>query len=179
MSKNAGRSDLEARGVDGHNADVETIRSGKDITTGGKITFAPGEANLDDNGKLTIRKIADLVRGHNNVIMIKGHISADELSLRPDDANGMNLSERRANVVLEELVKLGIKRSIMRPVACGPFEPVKTGVYDPQDLRFNRRVEIFTTDQTDSEYFPTNTVPVSTTDNHTESPASSPNEPNR
>ncbi len=47
---------------------------------------------------------------------------------------------------------------MLRPVACGPFEPLKTGSYDAETLRRNRRVEIFTTDYTASDYFPTSTV---------------------
>ena len=54
-----------------------------------------------------------------------------------------------------------------RPLACGPYEPLKTGAYDPASLKLNRRVEIFTTENTASDYTPINTVPA------TEKPAPS------
>lgn len=146
-------------GADGSNPKVQNIRAGKDIVTGGKITFAVGETKLSPDSLATIKQIADRVRGLNNVLMVKGHVSADELSLRPDDPQGLALSYRRAMVVIDELAKLGIDRRVLRPVACGAYEPVQVGVYDAAGLRQNRRVEVFTTDATASEYFPTQTVP--------------------
>jgi len=151
---------------------VATIR-GKDITTGGKILFEPGEVKLDDSGLATLKKIADLVRGHNNVLMVKGHISSDELSLRPYDPYGMSLSYQRAQAVAEELIKLGIDRRVVRPVPCGSFEPLKTGVYDPAGLKANRRVEVYTTDYTAGDYYPINTVPAAAGESTKAPPAES------
>jgi hypothetical protein len=70
----------------------------------------------------------------------------------------MGLSYRRAMLVADQLEKLGVDRRILRPVACGPFEPVKTGAYDAASQRQNRRVEVFTTDATASQFAPVNTV---------------------
>ena len=162
MVDNKGRSEDPAKGLDGHNPEVQTIR-GKDITTGGKLLFEPGQVKLDAAGIATLKKIADLVRGHNNVLMVKGHVSSDELSLRPDDPNGMSLSYQRAQAVAEELIKMGIDRRVVRPVPCGSFEPLKTGVYDAAGLKNNRRVEVYTTDYTAGDFFPINTVPAAGT----------------
>jgi flagellar motor protein MotB len=90
--------------------------------------------------------------------MVKGHVSADELSLRPDDPQGLSLSYQRAMAVIHELVKDGIEERTLRPVACGTFEPLRTGVYDAASLRENRRVEVFTTEATASDFAPTPTV---------------------
>src|SRR5206468_8381305 len=138
----------------GSQPEVQTIRPGNAIVTGGSITFDVGESRLDEPSLGTIRQLADIVRGRTNVMMVKAHVSADEVALRPDDPDGMGLSYRRATIVIDELVKLGVARHVLRPVPCGPFEPVKTGVYDPAGLRQNRGVEIFTTDYTAGEYFP-------------------------
>lgn len=169
--RDKGNSDDPSRGLDGANAQVETIR-GHDVTTGGKILFEPGQVKLDGNGLASLKKIADLVRGHNNVLMVKGHISSDELSLRPDDPNGMSLSYQRAQVVAEEIIKMGIDRRVVRPVPCGYFEPLKTGIYDPAGLKGNRRVEVFTTEYTAGDYYPINTVPAATTESTTAPTAS-------
>ncbi len=147
-----------AKGSEGTDPQVETIRAGKDIVTGTKITFGVGESKLSTESLEVIQKIAEKVRGLNNVLMIKGHVSADELALRPDDSTGMALSYQRAMLVSDALAADGIDRRVLRPVACGAFEPVKVGVYDVEGQAANRRVEVFTTDYTASDYFPTNTV---------------------
>ncbi len=153
-----GKTTKPTSGADGPQPKVETIRPGKVIVTGGKITFGLGECKLDETSQATIKQLASQVKGLNNVLMIKGHVSADEIVLLPNDANGMSLSLQRAILVCTEMVKLGVDQRVLRPVGCGPFEPVKTGVYDTAALRLNRRVEVFTTDYTASEYFPTATV---------------------
>jgi chemotaxis protein MotB len=153
-----GQNAKTAKGAKGANPDVETIRPGKDIVTGGKILFDAGDLKLSPESLDVIQQIADHVKGLNNVLMIKGHVSADEIALHPDDPNGFGLSYQRAVLVADALVKDGIDRRVLRPVACGAFEPVKTGVYDPDSLHQNRRVEVFTTDYTASDYFPTQTV---------------------
>lgn len=157
-----GNAPTPTQGATGVHGQVETIRPGKSIVTGGRITFAPGDTALDEDSKATILRLAGLVKGLNNVLMIKGHISADEVSLRPDDRDGMGLSYRRATLVADELARLGVDRRVLRPVACGPFEPVKTGVYDAAGLRQNRRVEVYTTEYTASDYHPVQTVPATT-----------------
>jgi chemotaxis protein MotB len=160
--KHPGNASTPSQGADGSNANVTTIRSGKDIVTGGKLTFDAGQTVLSDDAKGNLSQIASKVRGLNNVLMVKGHVSADELPLLSDDPNGMALSFRRATAVADELNRLGIDRRVLRPVACGTFEPVKTGAYDPVSLRNNRRAEVFTTDYTASDYFPVVTVPPAT-----------------
>jgi chemotaxis protein MotB len=156
--RNPGNTSTPADGADGSNPHVTTIRAGKEMVTGGKLTFDSGQSVLSADAKGTLAQIAQKIRGLSNVLMIKGHVSADELSLIPDDPNGMGLSFRRASVVADELARLGIDRRVLRPVACGSFEPVKTGAYDPATQRLNRRAEVFTTDYTASDYFPEHTV---------------------
>jgi chemotaxis protein MotB len=156
-----GQSANADQGATGSHAEVQNIRPAQSIATGGKILFDAGQTELDETSISTLKEIAGKVMGKNNVLMVKGHASADESSLRPDDPNGMNLSYRRAIAAVDELVKLGIDRRVLRPVPCGTFEPVKTGVYDAAGLRQNRRAEVFTTDNTISEFSPAKTVSAS------------------
>ncbi|MGN6368365.1 MAG: OmpA/MotB family protein [Phycisphaerae bacterium] len=153
-----GASQKTSKGADGANLEVQTIRMGKDNVTGGKIIFDAGQTKLSPEAIDTIHQIADRVRGLNLVLMVKGHVSADELSLRPDDPQGLSLSYQRAMAVIRELTKDEIDQRTMRPVACGAFEPLRTGVYDAASLRENRRVEVFTTEATASDFAPTPTV---------------------
>lgn len=159
MAMQKGSAEQEAHGAEGDHAEVKTIREGKDVTSGGAILFDPGSVALDGAGERMIAKLADIVRGHNNVLMIKGHVSPDELPLRPQDPNGMGLSYQRATVVAEALAKKGIDKRVLRPVACGPFEPVKSQAYDTAAQRPNRRVEVYSTDLVISDLAPANVVP--------------------
>lgn len=174
LQKEPGAADKPARGVDGMHSEVTQIRPGDMITSGGTISFEPGKAELDAASKETIGKLYEILRGHNNVLLIKGHISSDEVSLRPDDCDGMSLSYRRAKVVAEELARLGLDRRVLRPMACGPFEPVKVAVYDTASQKANRRAEVFTTDTIVSDFFPPNVTPATTRGTPASAPASKP-----
>ncbi len=69
----------------------------------------------------TIRQLFEKVQGLNNVLMIKGHVSADEIALRGRMTTmAWRLSYQRALVVVDELEKLGIDRR----VAAGGVRPV-------------------------------------------------------
>ena len=96
-----GASQKISKGTDGANLEVQTIRMGKDNVTGGKILFEPGQTKISAEAADAIRQIADRVRGLNLVLMVKGHVSADELSLRPDDPQGLTLSYQRATAVIQ------------------------------------------------------------------------------
>ncbi|MCL2647966.1 MAG: OmpA family protein [Phycisphaerales bacterium] len=151
-------------GASGSQTDVTSIRPAKTIVTGGQLSFDLGQSTLNAESKNTLEQIAKRLKGLNNVLMVKGHVSNDEISTLVDDPNGMALSYRRAIVVCDELVRLGINRNVLRPVGCGPFEPLQTGVYNDEGHRLNRRAEVLTTDNSASEYFPLQTVPPATTE---------------
>jgi len=146
-------------GAEGRDRQVKTIRAGRQIVTGAPITFEVGSVALDEASMRAIKQIAESRRGMKNILEIKGHISADEVGLRADDPDGMKLSFERAMKVREELVKMGVDAGVLEPKQAGANEPVKTGVYDAAGLRVNRRVEVFTTDTTASDFFPIQTVP--------------------
>ena len=153
-----GSSNKISKGTDGSNPEVQTIRMGKDNVTGGKITFVVGETKIPDEDLPIIHEIANRVRGLNLVLLVKGHVSADELTLRVDDKNGLSLSYQRAMAVVQELIKDGIDQRTLRAMPCGAYEPVRVGVYDAAGLRENRRVEVFTTEATASDFFTAPTV---------------------
>ncbi|HVS72904.1 MAG TPA: flagellar motor protein MotB [Phycisphaerae bacterium] len=157
-----GQSANQDQGAEGQHPQVQTISDGHQIVTGGKITFDVGQTTITPDSLKTVQAIAKQIEGRTNVVIVKGHVSADEVALHPDDPNAMNLSYRRAVAVADELAKLGIDRRVLRPMPCGPFEPLLTGVYDSASLRQNRRVEVFTTDHTESEFLKPRTVPAST-----------------
>lgn len=180
--KQMGHADVPADSPEGPDTKVTNIRDGKEITSGGSILFDSGSAALTPGAKGIVRKVADLVRGKTNILMIKGHVSADEIALRPDDLQGWTLSYQRAITVADELARLGIDRRLLRPVPCGANEPLKAQVYDTENLKLNRRAVIYSTESTLSDYFPATYVPAPseqgmTAQGITPFPASSPHTP--
>jgi chemotaxis protein MotB len=159
MTHDRGRDDNPPKGAEGRDPQVTKIRDGKEITSGATIEFAQGSAQVSPEADKVASQIAELVRGQLNILLIKGHISADEAALRPDDPNGMILSMQRAEAVADKLAADGIDRRILRPVACGPFEPLKTATYTSETQAANRRAEVFSTEATEAEYAPVLTVP--------------------
>lgn len=160
---NGGHAPKPTDGATGIDQAVTAIRPGTQIVSGTKITFELNKTELDEESQNTIAQIARQMMGLNNVLFVKGHVSKDELSLLPkDDPEGMILSYRRAAAVAEELVKDGLDRKVLRLMECGPNEPVVTGVYDAASLRQNRRVEVYSTNNTASEFSPERTVPLAT-----------------
>lgn len=155
---NGGHAPKPTDGAEGLDQSVTALRPAKQIVTGTRITFEFNSANLDAGGAAAIKQIADKVQGLNNIMFVKGHIAPDELNLRPDDPDGMQLSFARATKVIDEFVRLGIDRKVLRPLGCGDYEPLKTAAYDAATLKLNRRVEVFSTENTASEYTPINTV---------------------
>lgn len=147
------------QGAQGPDDKVTTILPGRQIVTGGKINFDVNKTDLDAESLAAVHQIAQKLQGMNNILFIKGHVSADELPLRPDDPEGLTLSYQRATKVMNELVKLGIDRRVLRPIACGAYEPRKLGAYDAASQRENRRVEVFATENTASDFTPVPTVP--------------------
>jgi chemotaxis protein MotB len=157
---NGGYAPKPTAGAEGLDQTVTAIRPGTQIVTGTKITFDFMGTGLDEASRKAIAEIAKTMEGLNNVVFIKGHVSGDEVKQLPaNDPYGMILSQQRAAAVAEELVKDGVKRNVLRTLACGPYEPVKTGIYDAASLRQNRRVEVYSTDTTASEFAPIPTVP--------------------
>jgi len=153
-----GNSSNPMDGAEGDQNHVTAIQAGK-LVKGGKLSFDLGQTTLDTTAKHTLEQIARKLKGINNVLQVKGHVSNDEISTLIDDPDGTALSYRRAMVVIDELVRLGINRNVLRPVPCGSFEPLQVGVYTAEGHRQNRRAEVFTTDNAASEYFPQQTVP--------------------
>ena len=143
-----GNTKLKPDGAEGPEPEVTTIRPGQHYTQGGSLTFAPGATALSDDHRRDLAQIADKLRGHRNVVLVKGHAGPDDL---PDGGGGvedlMALSIRRAEAVAAELRRQGIAADVLRVQGSGPHEPLVTRAYTADDRRLNRRVEIEATDR--------------------------------
>jgi outer membrane protein OmpA-like peptidoglycan-associated protein len=138
-----GVSQRETRGAEGTDPEVTSIRAGKQAVVGGRIQFEPGAAALTREHLTALDQIAEQIRGHRNIVVIKGHASLDDLP--PDSATAqqkMDLSLRRAQAAADYLVSKGVSPEILRVQGCSTFEPVAQRAYSPTARTVNRRVEV-------------------------------------
>ncbi len=138
------RSNTDDPGIQGRDTTVKKIREGLQFTVGGLLTFEPGSAELKPQAIEELGRIANVMRGHNNKIEIRGHASGADLVSDPQYASMWELSFARAQAAMSVLTndqnKIDPRR--IRLVGCGDKEPLTSRVYDPKQLSINRRVEV-------------------------------------
>ena len=136
------RARVEAQGSNGTDPEVQTVREGKHSITGSRLLFDRGDASITSEARNGLDQIADHIRGHYNIVLVKGHASSDDL---PDGASSqqqMELSLRRAQAAADYLVSKGVDPQVLRVQGCSTFEPVSEHAYTPAAQASNRRVEV-------------------------------------
>lgn len=142
-----GHANTPQDGAEGTDPEVENIRSGDSVGAGGKVNFDAGQIQPSPEDMDKIAEIAEEIRGHRNLVMVKGHTSPDDLPDGATDEQHWRLSYERARVVADALIAAGVSPDILRLQACGTFEPVRLRAYAEADRLANRRVEVEATDQ--------------------------------
>jgi chemotaxis protein MotB len=137
-----GRMERETRGAEGTDPEVTTIRQGAQATVGGRLLFNPGNAELLPDTKKAIDQIAVQIRGHRNIVMVKGHTAPDDFPEGTSAEALMDLSLRRAQAVADYLVHAEVEPEILRVQGCSTFEPVAQRAYSSSAQASNRRVEV-------------------------------------
>ena len=137
-----GKTENEPKGAVGTEPEVTNIRPSNHATEGGKMLFEQGSGDLTDETRHDLTEIADVVRGHRNIVMIKGHTSLDDLPDNATEQQKMDLSLRRAQAAEDFLVKKGVDPEIIRVQGCSTFEPLTQHQYTPDAQMLNRRVEV-------------------------------------
>jgi len=135
-------SDSERRGAIGTDHFTSSIRPGKQSSMGGKLPFDAGDANLKPQTVRALDQITEKIRGHYNIVMVKGHASLDDLPDNAPPQQRMDLSLRRAQNVADYLTAHGVQPETLRVQGCSTFEPVKQRDYNANAQAENRRVEI-------------------------------------
>ncbi len=150
-----GAKTMIQKSVEGPDQEVTNIRPALDATEGGRLVFAPGSSDLSSDAKGCLDEIADIVRGHRDIIMIKGHTSLDDL---PQDATAeqkMELSLKRAEAAAAYLATKGqVDPELLRVQGCSTFEPLIQRQYTIDAQSLNRRIEVVTTGTLVDEYRP-------------------------
>lgn len=142
------QSKTDHPGPVGENMRVKTIREGMIFTLGGNGSFDRGSWQLNEPVKEDLMHIADIARGRNNRIEIRGHADSGEiLVLDPDEMDLYDLGYRRAKAVMEFLVgKADLRPELFILGSRADYEPVRPRAYRWEDQQANRRVEIVLTE---------------------------------
>ncbi len=137
-----GKTKVESRGAEGTDPEVTNIRPANHATVGTRIIFERGTSSFGPETNAALDEIVLQIRGHRNIVLVKGHTSRDDL---PDTATveqKMDLSLRRAQAVADYLTRRGVEPEILRVQGCSTFEPVVQRAYTADAQANNRRVEV-------------------------------------
>jgi outer membrane protein OmpA-like peptidoglycan-associated protein len=158
-----GRMERETRGAEGTDPEVTSIRQGAQAVVGVRLAFDRGSATLSTGTKHAIDQIAAQIRGHRNIVLVKGHTSLDDYPEGTSAEAMMDLSLRRAQAVADWLVRDGVEPAILRVQGCSTFEPVAQRAYTASAQAQNRRVEVeATANLLEERQDPKNAMPSST-----------------
>lgn len=107
-----------------------------EILSKGKIRFESGKADIvPDSAGLLDRLIETALRCPNATIEIAGHTDSDG-----EEAANQALSERRAQAVVDYLVRAGLPASRFTPIGYGSAQPL-AGNESEDGKAQNRRIE--------------------------------------
>jgi outer membrane protein OmpA-like peptidoglycan-associated protein len=110
------------------------MQDGKIVANG--IRFDVGKASLKPESMGVINEVVELMQQHPDLrFSVEGHTDSDG----NDEAN-MELSQKRAESVMNEMVQLGIDQGRLESRGWGESKPI-TGNASPEDKANNRRVE--------------------------------------
>jgi len=137
-----GKTNNEPKGAVGTEPEVTNIRPSNHATEGGKMLFDRASAELTDQTKADLDAIAEVIRGHRNIVMVKGHTSLDDLPNGATDQQKMDLSIRRAQAAADYLTGKGMEPDMIRVQGCSTFEPLTQRQYTADSQTLNRRVEV-------------------------------------
>jgi flagellar motor protein MotB len=137
-----GKTDNEPKGAVGTEPEVTNIRPSNHATEGGKMLFDRASADLTDQTKADLDQLAEVIRGHRNIVMVKGHTSLDDLPNGATDLQKMDLSIRRAQAAADYLTHKGVEPDMIRVQGCSTFEPLTQREYTADSQTLNRRVEV-------------------------------------
>jgi flagellar motor protein MotB len=140
-----GKTKIRPDGAEGTDQEVQSIRLGTQVMVGGRIIFERGEAVLTPTAFNQLDQIADQIRGHRTIVLIKGHTAHDDFDDKATPHQKLDLSLRRAQVVSDYLTSIGVDPEILRVVGCSTFEPVVQRQYTANAQTQNRRVEVEST----------------------------------
>lgn len=147
------RAEVNDPNTSGRDETVQTVRQGNRWTIGGRITFAPASAELNDAARAALRTVADEIRGGRRKIELRGH--AWGVEDRQEGVDHLDLSYRRARAAAEYLEReCGVHPGVLTVVAVGSREPLSTERLEDASASMNRRLEVVVTEVMVAEVHP-------------------------
>jgi outer membrane protein OmpA-like peptidoglycan-associated protein len=137
-----GKTKLEKKAPEGTDPEVTSIRKGKQASVGGRLLFDSGRAELTREVIGQMDQIVQIIRGHRQIALVKGHTSLDDFNEGATPQQKLDLSFRRAKAVADYLIAKGVEPDILRVQGCSTFEPVVQRAYGAGAQATNRRVEV-------------------------------------
>lgn len=127
-------------GPEGEDSTTTVISDGKRLTIGPPILFEPGETTLTDQGKVTLRQIAEKVRGIAHLIEVTATIPEKAGGGVNADSSAMtNLAFQRIETVVDYLVnEEKLNRDYIRMAIAAPLATNTGKENDP----LNNRVDV-------------------------------------
>lgn len=141
-----GETKIKPDGAVGTDPEVTKIRDGKRAGVGGRLLFDVGGAEMSPDARRDLAQIADKIRGHRQIVYVKGHTALDDFKEDVTPQRQLDLSLRRAQVVADYLTTLKVSPDVIRVQGCSTYEPVVRRAYAEEQRRLNRRVEVEVTD---------------------------------
>ena len=143
------KGESPVKNPEGYHESVQTIRKSQYVV-GAPIAFEPGSAELSPRAKRDLAYLAEQIRGLTTRIEVRGHTSTVPLAEGSAYRDHMDLSQVRARVVYDWLVKAtadGGRLDPRRPrvSGSGADEPLADRAYVESDQRKNDRVEVIDT----------------------------------
>ncbi|HNQ22320.1 MAG TPA: flagellar motor protein MotB [Phycisphaerae bacterium] len=146
------QGDTEYEGIEGRKWRVTNVRNGIQVVVGGRITFDRFSATLKSEAQELIAGAADILRGYNTRVLIRGHATREALPTDSIYTDATDLSFARARAVAAELVRHGVREERLVLIAVGDHEPLVRQAYTEERRAENRRVEIIVTEDLMEDY---------------------------
>lgn len=140
-------SQAPTESLDGVFLRVRTIREGLAFTMGGPTAFDEGSADLKPAVIAELRKLAVLLAGRTNKVIVRGHAAAKYLPEGSPWRDLDDLSYARARNVLSALVGLGLDDQVFRLEPVGIREPLRPRAARASETAENRRVEVILSEE--------------------------------
>lgn len=149
LVERANRGKATEEGPSGKNNQLQGVRDESYKSISATVDFEENSPELSADAITAIANTASQIKGYQNVVDVRGHVSSHEL--RNDQTGGYQLAFERAMSVARELAAQGVDWSQLRVIACSDSERVSEGYYDRAAGATDRRVEVIVTGAMRSE----------------------------
>ena len=146
------KGDSDEEGIHGRKFRVTNVRDGLQVVVGGLVAFDRFSATLKPQARELIAQTAELLRGYNTKLLVRGHATREPL---PEDSlyeDARELSYARAREVGRALQANGVRAVRLILVAASDTEPLVRQAYTEERRALNRRVEILVTEDLIDDY---------------------------